>query len=127
MGTTTLNDLGIDAEAVEEALSRDMTFPARWYSDPAIYAFELDRFELAGSSARGILTHTDDPARVGPAVWVLALGLMARRRFEEALSLLRYSGDRAGIPEFWRARNDAVRSASSRATPSRGSSASTSA
>ena len=43
MGTTTLDDLGIDADAVEEALSRDMTFPARWYSDPAIYAFELNR------------------------------------------------------------------------------------
>ena len=42
MGTKTLDDLGIDADAVEEALSRDMTFPARWYSDPAIYAFELD-------------------------------------------------------------------------------------
>jgi phenylpropionate dioxygenase-like ring-hydroxylating dioxygenase large terminal subunit len=43
MATKTLDDLGIDADAVEDALSRDMTFPARWYSDPAIYAFELDR------------------------------------------------------------------------------------
>ena len=43
LATTTLYDLGIDADKVEEALSRDMTFPARWYSDPDIYAFELDR------------------------------------------------------------------------------------
>jgi len=83
---------------------RHATLEDRW----AIYAFELGRFELAGSVARGILTHTDDPARVGLAVWVLALSLMTRRRFEEALSLLRHNGDRAGIPEFWRARNDAV-------------------
>lgn len=84
---------------------RHATLEDRW----AIYAFELGRFELAGNVARGILTHTDDPARVGPAVWVLALSLMTRRRFEEALGLLRHNGDRAGIAEFWRARNDAVR------------------
>ena len=83
---------------------RHATLEDRW----AIYAFELGRLELAGNVARGILTHTDDPARVGPAVWVLALSLMTKRRFEEALSLLRHHGDRAGIPEFWRARNDAA-------------------
>jgi len=36
-------ELGIDAEAVERALSANMTFPASWYSDPKIYAFELDQ------------------------------------------------------------------------------------
>ena len=54
MATRTLYDLGIDADAVEEALSRDMTFPARWYSDPDIYAFELEHiftrsWQYAGS------------------------------------------------------------------------------
>src|ERR1700757_1193584 len=43
LATNTLHDLGIDADAVDEALSRDLTFPARWYSDPDIYAFELER------------------------------------------------------------------------------------
>ena len=42
MATRTVDQLGIDLDAVEEALSRDMTFPARWYSDPDIYAFELE-------------------------------------------------------------------------------------
>src|SRR5919199_887154 len=46
-------DLGIDAAAVEDALARDMTFPARWYSDPAIHEFELEgiftrEWQLAG-------------------------------------------------------------------------------
>jgi len=40
VATRTIHDLGIDADAVEEALSRNMTFPARWYSDPDVYAFE---------------------------------------------------------------------------------------
>jgi len=42
MATRTVDQLGIDLDAVEDALSRDMTFPARWYSDPDIYAFELE-------------------------------------------------------------------------------------
>ena len=42
MTTKTMADLGIDAAAVEEALANDMTFPARWYSDPAIYELELE-------------------------------------------------------------------------------------
>ena len=37
-----LDRLGIDPAAVEAALDADRTFPARWYSDPAIYDFELD-------------------------------------------------------------------------------------
>lgn len=43
MPTKTMHDLGIDADAVEEALGRNMTFPARWYSDPGVYAFENER------------------------------------------------------------------------------------
>jgi phenylpropionate dioxygenase-like ring-hydroxylating dioxygenase large terminal subunit len=39
---TTATQLGIDPEAIEAALDRNMTFPARWYSDPAIYDVELE-------------------------------------------------------------------------------------
>jgi phenylpropionate dioxygenase-like ring-hydroxylating dioxygenase large terminal subunit len=35
-------ELGIDPAAVEDALDRNLTFPARWYSDPAIYDLELE-------------------------------------------------------------------------------------
>src|SRR5205085_1744299 len=49
-----MQDLGIDADEVEEALAGNLTFPARWYSDPDIYAFELGRifnrcWQYAGS------------------------------------------------------------------------------
>ncbi|HET9171351.1 MAG TPA: LuxR C-terminal-related transcriptional regulator [Actinospica sp.] len=91
---------GIDAADPRYAVLED-----RW----ALYAFELDRFELAGRIARGILTFTEEPHRVGPAVWVLALSLMTGHRFEEALGLLEGTGSRTGVPPFWRARNDAVR------------------
>jgi phenylpropionate dioxygenase-like ring-hydroxylating dioxygenase large terminal subunit len=40
---STFTELGIDPDAVERALAANMTFPASWYSDPRIYAFELDR------------------------------------------------------------------------------------
>lgn len=43
MLTKTMSDLGIDPDAVEEALANNFTFPARWYSDPDIYTFELER------------------------------------------------------------------------------------
>lgn len=42
MPTRTMTDLGIDPDAVEEALAANFTFPARWYSDPDIYALELE-------------------------------------------------------------------------------------
>ena len=42
MPTRTMTDLGIDADAIEAALDANFTFPARWYSDPEIYALELD-------------------------------------------------------------------------------------
>ena len=38
----TATQLGIDPEAIEAALDRNMTFPARWYSDPAIFDVELE-------------------------------------------------------------------------------------
>jgi phenylpropionate dioxygenase-like ring-hydroxylating dioxygenase large terminal subunit len=43
MASGLLAELGIDLDAVEEALDRNYTFPARWYSDPRIYEFELER------------------------------------------------------------------------------------
>jgi phenylpropionate dioxygenase-like ring-hydroxylating dioxygenase large terminal subunit len=43
MATATASDLGIDPVEVEEMLAAGMTFPARWYSDPAIFQFELDQ------------------------------------------------------------------------------------
>ncbi|HTU28638.1 MAG TPA: aromatic ring-hydroxylating dioxygenase subunit alpha [Solirubrobacteraceae bacterium] len=42
MPTKTMTDLGIDREAVEEALANNWTFPARWYSDSDIHALELE-------------------------------------------------------------------------------------
>jgi phenylpropionate dioxygenase-like ring-hydroxylating dioxygenase large terminal subunit len=42
MATRTMTDLGIDPDAVEDALAANFTFPARWYSDPDIYALELE-------------------------------------------------------------------------------------
>lgn len=74
-----------------------------------LYTFELGSYEQAGRIARGILTRSEDPARVGPAVWVLALSLLMLERFDEALGLLEDVHGRAGIPELWRGRNDAVR------------------
>jgi phenylpropionate dioxygenase-like ring-hydroxylating dioxygenase large terminal subunit len=38
----TATQLGIDPEGIEAALDRNMTFPARWYSDPAIFDFEIE-------------------------------------------------------------------------------------
>ena len=56
MATTTAA-LGIDRAQVEEMLAANMTFPARWYSDPAIYEFELEQiftrtWQLAGPLAK---------------------------------------------------------------------------
>jgi phenylpropionate dioxygenase-like ring-hydroxylating dioxygenase large terminal subunit len=42
MALRTMTDLKIDSDAVEEALAANFTFPARWYSDPEIYALELE-------------------------------------------------------------------------------------
>jgi phenylpropionate dioxygenase-like ring-hydroxylating dioxygenase large terminal subunit len=42
MSIRAIDSAGLDLDKVEEALARDMTFPARWYSDPEIYAFELE-------------------------------------------------------------------------------------
>jgi phenylpropionate dioxygenase-like ring-hydroxylating dioxygenase large terminal subunit len=61
MPTKTLTDLGIDAEAVEEALARNLTFPARWYSDPDIYAFELERIFTRSWQYAGPLFKLSEP------------------------------------------------------------------
>src|ERR1700749_2213139 len=63
MPTKTMTDLGIDREAVEEALANNWTFPARWYSDADIYALELDgifsrSWQYAGPLAK--LAHPGD-------------------------------------------------------------------
>src|SRR5262249_33443679 len=42
MSIRAIDSIGLDLDKVEEALAQDLTFPARWYSDPEIYAFELD-------------------------------------------------------------------------------------
>lgn len=39
--TTTFADLGLDPMAIERALNAGMTFPAAWYSDPAMHRLEL--------------------------------------------------------------------------------------
>ena len=78
----------------------------------ARFTFRIDRYEQAGRIARGILTRAVEPARIGPAVWVLALSLMTAARFAEALKLLEETGRRSGIPVLWRARHDAVRAIS---------------
>jgi phenylpropionate dioxygenase-like ring-hydroxylating dioxygenase large terminal subunit len=40
--TVTSSRLGDEPRAIEDALARGMTFPARWYSDPAVYELELE-------------------------------------------------------------------------------------
>ena len=77
----------------------------RW----ADFNFGLARYEQAAGIARGILTQAEDPERVGHAVWILAMGLMSMRRFEQALNLLTEAAARAGLPARWRARHDALR------------------
>jgi phenylpropionate dioxygenase-like ring-hydroxylating dioxygenase large terminal subunit len=54
-------EVGIDAVAVEEALARNMTFPARWYSDPAIYDFELERIFTRSWQFAGPLAKLREP------------------------------------------------------------------
>ena len=41
--TRRLTALGIDPDAVERGLELGLTFPSRWYWDPAIFDLELDR------------------------------------------------------------------------------------
>ena len=53
MTTGLTAELGIDPVEVEEMLAANRTFPARWYSDPKIYDFELEHiftrtWQLAG-------------------------------------------------------------------------------
>jgi phenylpropionate dioxygenase-like ring-hydroxylating dioxygenase large terminal subunit len=57
----TLDDLGIDPEAVEDALSRNLTFPARWYSDPDIYAFEVENVFARSWQYAGRLANLANP------------------------------------------------------------------
>jgi phenylpropionate dioxygenase-like ring-hydroxylating dioxygenase large terminal subunit len=42
MSVRAIDRLDLDLDRVQEALAQDFTFPARWYSDPEIYAFELE-------------------------------------------------------------------------------------
>lgn len=61
MPTTTMRDLGIDPDAVEDALARNMTFPARWYSDPQVYAFENERIFTRAWQYAGPLQKLAEP------------------------------------------------------------------
>jgi phenylpropionate dioxygenase-like ring-hydroxylating dioxygenase large terminal subunit len=61
MPTKTMHDLGIDGDAVEDALSRSLTFPARWYSDPDIYAFETERIFSRSWQYAGPLEKLEKP------------------------------------------------------------------
>lgn len=61
MPTKAVNDLAIDLDAVAEALDRNLTFPARWYSDPDVYAFELERIFARSWQYAGPLCKLEDP------------------------------------------------------------------
>ena len=77
----TATQLGIDPEAIEAALERNLTFPARWYSDPAIFDVELEHvfarsWQLVAHEARIAnpgdhhvcrVAHVPDPADAGAA------------------------------------------------------------
>ncbi len=102
----------IATELVGEVLSgldpadpRHAALEDRW----ALFSLRLDLFEQAARIGRGILTRADDPARMGPAVWIVALSLMVMSRFDEALILLERTYARAGIAPLWRARHESVR------------------
>jgi DNA-binding CsgD family transcriptional regulator/tetratricopeptide (TPR) repeat protein len=90
---------------IDPADPRHAALEDRW----AMFSLRLDRFEQAARIGRGILTRTDDPARMGPAVWIVTLSLMVMSRFDEALTLLDKASTRAGIAPLWRARHEAVR------------------
>ena len=102
----------IATELVGEVLSgldpadpRHAALEDRW----ALFSLRLDLFEQAARIGRGILTRTDDPSRMGLAVWIVALSLMVMSRFDEALILLERTSARAGIAPLWRARHESVR------------------
>jgi phenylpropionate dioxygenase-like ring-hydroxylating dioxygenase large terminal subunit len=61
MQNITMSQLGIDLDEVDQALARNMTFPARWYSDPQIYAFELERIFTRSWQFAGPLTKLAQP------------------------------------------------------------------
>jgi phenylpropionate dioxygenase-like ring-hydroxylating dioxygenase large terminal subunit len=83
LSAITLQDLGIDAEAVEQALAASLTFPARWYSDPDIYAFEMERIFTRSWQYAGSLGKLANPGdhivcQVGPVPIVVTRDLQGR-------------------------------------------------
>lgn len=75
----------------------------------AEFSYRLARYEQAAQISRSILTYAEDPERVGHAVWILAISLMSKLRFEQALTLLAEAAARPGVSAFWRARHDVAR------------------
>jgi phenylpropionate dioxygenase-like ring-hydroxylating dioxygenase large terminal subunit len=76
---TTYNELGIDPGEVERALDAGMTFPAAWYSDPAIHRVDLERifrrsWQVVCAAARVAAPGDHAVGRVGDVPVIIVRG-----------------------------------------------------